>query len=223
MMPVIRLPYALLVACIVLVTSACAGAEIDGYSDEDFPLPEVDTTVQKQSGNEPARASTVESFILVEGMREPMTYRLYRSPESFPLGFETYLPADMAPGTVASGEAEAIRFVPTFGDPLSEPGGLSITVPSGELSATEAQRLVREIAAGIGSVERVTGGGFTWALEEYRFRGETLVGSVALGRHEGRYFYVTAAYPAEMGDGFGPRAHRILGEWRWLNGSRLGS
>jgi hypothetical protein len=220
---VIRLPYALLVAGCALFTTACAGTAVDGHSEDDFPLLEVDTTVQKEVGTEPDRASTVEGFILVEGMREPMTYRLYRSPESFPLGFETYLPADMAPGSVASGEGEAIRFVPTFGDPLAEPGGLSITVPSGELSATDARRLVREIAAGIGSVERVTGGGFTWALEEYRFQGETLVGRVALGRHDGRYFYVTTAYPVEMGDGFGPRAHRILGEWRWVDGSRLGS
>jgi hypothetical protein len=221
--PVIRLSHALFVAGFALVSIACAGTEIDGYAEEEFPLLAVDTTVQKRTGMEPARASTVESFILVEGLREPMTYHLYESPAGFPLGFETYLPADMTPGSVASGEGDAIRFVPAFGDPLAQPGGLSITVPSGELSAAEAQRLVREIAAGLGSVERVTGGGFTWALEEYRFQGPTLVGSVALGRHDGRYFYITAAYPAEMGDGFGPRAHRILGEWRWADGSRLGS
>jgi hypothetical protein len=205
------------------MTIACAGTAVDEYSEDDFPLLEVDTTVQKAAGNEPPRASNVEGFILVEGIREPMTYRLYRSPESFPLGFETYLPADMEPDNVASGEGESIRFVPTFGDPMTQPGGLSITVPAGELSATDAQRMVREIAAGIGNVERVAGGGLTWALEEYRFQGETHVGSVALGRHDGRYFYVMTAYPAEMGDGFGPRAHRILGEWRWVDGSRLGS
>jgi hypothetical protein len=220
---VTRVPNVLAVAACALMMNACAGVAVDENSEDEFLFLEVDTTVQREAGPEPERASTMDSFILIEGMREPMTFRLYRSPEGFPLEFETYLPDDMAPGAVASGEGDAIRFETAFGGTVLEPGVLSISVPAGELGATEAQRLVHEIAAGLGTVERVTGGGFTWALEEYRFQGETLVGSVALGRHDGKYFYITAAYPTEMGDGFGPRAHRILGEWRWQDGSRLGS
>jgi hypothetical protein len=208
---------------IVMLTVGCAGVAEERYSEEDVVLPPVDTTVQRTRPADANRAEEVEGFITIEGMREPMTFRLFRAPDGYPLHFETYLPADMEAEAVSSGEGDAIAFRPTFGGEFARRAVLTVTVPSGEHSAAEAQALVREIAGAMGTTERAESGGYSWSLEEHRFRSADMVGSVALGRHEGTYFYVVTAYPPEMGDGFGPRAARILGEWRWADGSRLGS
>jgi hypothetical protein len=209
---------------VLSVAVGCAGAAEERYVAEDaVALPAVDTTAERARPAESSRAAEVEGFLTIEGMREPMMFRLFRSPRDFPLDFETYLPADVEAEPVGSGGGDAVAFVPTFGGERGSRARLAITVPEGERSAPEAQRLVREIAGAMGAAERVSSGGYSWALEEHRFRSGDLVGSVALGRHDGTYFYVTTAYPAEMGDGFGARVARILGEWRWADGSRLGS
>jgi len=211
-------------AALILATVACAGTTGEPFSEEDLPLLPVDTTVQRSMEME--RPERVEGFLTIEGMREPMSFVLFRSPAGFPLSFETYLPEDVAAdgdGMVSSGEGDAVRFHGAWQGPDAHRATLSVTVPAGELSAPQAQQLVREIAGVMGGSERVTGGGYTWALEEHSFRTPEMVGSVALGRHDGTYFYLITSHPPEMGDGFGPRVHRILGEWRWTDGSRLGS
>ena len=61
---------------------------------------------------------------------------------------------------------------------------------------------------------------FKWSLTERdivsvsKSRGR-IVGVAALGRHGDRLFQVTLHYPEEFAEGFNPRAHRILDEWRW--------
>ncbi len=200
----------------------CSGAVEEPYVVEELELP-VDTTVQRARPAAAARAPEVEGFITIEGMRQPMTFRLYQAPEGFPFEFETYLPEDVEADPVSSGEGDAIVFRPAHRGEQGERAVLSITVPAASPGAAEALTLVRQIAGTMGEAERVEKGGYTWSLEEYRFRSTEVLGSVALGRHDGSYFYVITAYPPEMGDGFGPRVARILGEWRWADGSRLGS
>lgn len=203
--------------------SGCAAQAGEPLAEGEMVLPPADTTHERAPSADPQREEQVEGFITIEGMREPMTFRLFRSPDTFPLPFETYVPADMEAEAMVNGEGAAIAFRPTFGGDAAGRAVLSITIPAGQPTAAEAQRLVRNLAGGMGETEEVSGGGYSWALEQRRFAGEGLVGSVALGRHDGTYFYVVTAYPVEMGDGFGPRVARILGEWKWTDGSRLGS
>jgi hypothetical protein len=48
------------------------------------------------------------------------------------------------------------------------------------------------------------------------------MGTMAIARHGNRYLHLLAHYPADYGDGVGPRFHRLLQEWRWEDdGSRL--
>ncbi|CAN5854238.1 hypothetical protein BH23GEM6_BH23GEM6_23780 [soil metagenome] len=214
----------LFTSVLTLVAVACVGVSSEQFDDDDLTLLPVDTTVQRSMDAE--RPERVDGFLTIEGMREPMTFVLFRSPGGFPLPFETYLPEDVAAdqgGLISSGEGDAVRFSGAWEGTDAERAVLSVTIPSGELNARAAQQLVREVAEAMGPSERVTGGGYTWALEEHRFRTVGMAGRVALGRHDGTYFYLITAHPPEMGDGFGPRVHRILGEWRWANGSRLGS
>src|SRR5690606_20230313 len=170
------------------------------------------------------RPEVVEGVITLEGMREPMTYRLYRSPPGFPLPFSTYLPADMEADEVGSGDGDAVRFVAVLGGGRIEEMCVSVYVPPAPLTTEEARARARGIAASRGRVEPGEAGVYPWALEWHRYEGEgSLVGTVALGRHADRYFFVLTRYPAEAGDGFGPRARRVLDEWRWAEGGGLGS
>src|SRR5690606_15010648 len=61
---------------------------------------------------------------------------------------------------------------------------------------------------------------YAWSLTEWHFSralpdGDSAIGTVALGRHAGRYFFIATHFPAMYADGFGPRAAKILDEWRW--------
>lgn len=208
---------------LLLLLGGCAVPSADSYAEEELPLPPVDTTLQRPAGPPPARADSLVDHLRIEGAQEPMTFHLFRAPEGFPLGFSTYVPGDVDADVLSSGEGDAVRFTARFGGVPNEAALLSVHFPTEERSADDAQRRVREIAASHGAPERVSDGAFSWALEEYRFQTRDRVGRVALGRHAGRYFEVIVAYPPEMGDGFAPRAHRILGEWRWEDGSRMGS
>lgn len=205
----------------LVVVAGCAVPPADQVAEDQLPL-SVDTTVQRGEAEGGDRPDTVEGHLLIEGMREPMTFRLYRSPEGHPLPFSTYLPADIEAGSVASGEGVAVRFTAAFGGVPDEDAWLSFTVPNGDPDAAEARQLVRSVAESYGDMVPVAGDGHAWGLEEYRFQGARS-GRVTLGRHDGTFFYIISRYPPEFGDGFGPRIARILGDWKWADGTRLGS
>jgi hypothetical protein len=215
---------AITAASLTLALGACHGPAGQAVVEDEPELLRVDTTVvATPPPDRPARPDSIVGEISVEGMAEPMVLRLFRAPQAFPLAFSTYVPADMEAGVAASGEGDAVRFVARFGGVRDERAGLSLHVPAAGLDAAAAQRLATEMAAMHGAAERMSSGGYTWALEEYRFHSPERVGRVALGRHDSRYFLLLLAHPPEFGDGFAPRAARILGEWQWADGSRLGS
>lgn len=182
------------------------------------------TAAGRRAAPLPFRPDTLHSTITLEGMDEPMTFWLYRSPPTFPLPFSTYVPTDMAAEPVAADEADAVRFVAEFGGVRNEQAFLAVVALPDEYDRAAAQALARIVAQryGVERVERAPDAPprYRWSLEEWNFQrelpgGGTAIGTGALGRHGGRYYYVVTHFPEEYADGFGPRATRILDEWRW--------
>lgn len=172
----------------------------------------------------PPRPDTIHSTITLEGMDEPMTYWLYRSPPGFPLPFTTYVPTDMTAAPVAADEVDAIRFVAQFGGVRNEQVFLAIAVLPEGVDQDAAQDLAGTAAGryGVAIVDRAPDapGRYPWWLEEWNFArelpgGRKAIGTAALGVHQGRYFFVVTHFPEEYAEGIGPRAARILDEWRW--------
>jgi hypothetical protein len=165
----------------------------------------------------PDRPEEVRGTIVLEGMEEPMVYRLYRTPAGFPLPFSTYLPQDMEADAVSPGEGEGVRIVPRFGGARDESAYLALLVLPERVDGEAAGRLVRDVAGRHGRVERV-GDPAPGVLEAYRFQGtDGRAGRIELRRREGRYLYLVDHAPLEMGDGWGPRVRHVLDEWRWAS------
>jgi hypothetical protein len=171
-----------------------------------------------------ARPDSVAGTLAIEGMPEPATFRLYRAPPGFPLGFSTYLPADLAAVPAPSGDGEAVRFEARFGgSPNPEIYLEVVALPEGT-STAEATERARRAAEERGEAEEMPEPRYPWASAGFTYRGaEGTIGAVSLGRHAGRHYYVVTHLPAEAADGFGPRAAKVLEEWRWSDtGAPLG-
>ena len=181
---------------------------------------------------------TLRDTISLEGMPEPILLRRFETPESFPLRFSTYVPADMdrEMDPVSAGEAGAgLRFVAAFGGTRNADAFVHVYAYPEATDLAEVQATARAFIAsrGVpvsGSAEPPGLGPqanrrFGWSVHEegYRYQisdGQWVVGTLALGQHAGRYFHVVTQYPAEYGDGFGPRAARIFEHWQWTDTGR---
>lgn len=219
---------------VVLLAVGCSGAPEDAspaIGEDDVAPPIVageasglDTVPKALPVPGEGRAEVVEGVLNLEGSREPMTYRLFRSPEGFPLPFSTYVPADMRAEATDPDEGDAVRFVAAFGGVRNQAMYLSARVLPEGLATAQARARARETAEGMGRARPGKGGSFPWALDWYRVEGAgSRVGAVALGRHRGRWFLVVTQHPAEAADGFVPRAARLLDGWRWAEGGGLGT
>lgn len=174
--------------------------------------------------------------LLLEGMPEPIMLRLYSTPEDVMPGFGAYVPADMV---VEEGELEedggwSVHFQAAFGGRRNPdafvhfyvyPDSMSREGASGAVLGYKTGRGV-PVSTGIEPLpEPEAGRRMPWALESYTFRyqsgGQWYLGSIGLGRQAGRFFHIITHYPAEYGDGFGPRAALLLETWRWRDGTRL--
>jgi hypothetical protein len=175
------------------------------------------------------RPETVRDALEVEGMPQPMTLRLFRTPAGFPLAFSTYLPEDMQPTTqAASGAGDAVAFLAAFGGRRNEDARLAFHVLTAGTDGDEARAFLRESVPGgvpgspTAAPRPAAHRRYPWSLDEveYRFRGRDeapAVGHAALGRRGGYFFTLSIQHPEEFGDGFGPRAARILRDWRWAD------
>lgn len=206
----------------LLLATGCAGPTEDavpgsggaGDATSGAPAPAADTL--------PPRPDTIVSTIPLEGMDEPMTFWLYRSLETFPVPFTTYVPTDVAAEPIASGDGDAVRFIAEFGGARNEHVFLAVAFPPAGTDEARARELVRTFAAKHGAVARPADARprYTWSIEEWNFVRElpnrrSAIGTVTLARHGEWYFYVATHFPEEYAEGFGPRAARILDEWRW--------
>ena len=162
------------------------------------------------------RPESVADTISIEGMPQPMVLRLFRAPGGYPLGFSTYLPPDLAAVAGRSTRGEALRFEARFaGRPNPEIYVEVVALPAG-ISSANAREAARRAANERGEAAETPEQRYPWASAGFTYRGTGgIIGSVALGRHAGRYFYVVTHLPAEAADGFGPRVARMLRDWRW--------
>lgn len=195
-----------------LLSAACAGEEAPA----------------RREAGAPARPATVRDTIRVEGMAEPVTLRLYAPSQGFPLPFTTYLPDEMTAEPVGG---EGVRFEARFGGAPNRDAFVYLFVHPADETEDAARETVRAVAESYGPIREFAevdpAHRFPWSIVQFRFDGrqqgrEPVVGAVGLGRHAGRLFHVIVQYPLEYGDGFPPRAQRILDRWRWADGSSLG-
>lgn len=165
-------------------------------SASSVPAPEpapVPAPASAQSAAEPAAEKT--DTLRIEGDAQPVKLRLYRPQSSLP--FLTYVPADMIAETRSADDGEAHYFFTNFAGKRNDNAFLLVFVLPAGATRADMTRLVTAFQ------QTRQQKGFVTAVEPHE-RG-------------GRFYYVARHYPAEYGDGFGPRAHRILGEWQWLD------
>ncbi|MEM1115591.1 MAG: hypothetical protein AAF845_11420 [Bacteroidota bacterium] len=182
------------------------------------PEAEPDTTTAPDTAStaripEVARPATRTDSFLVEGMPEPIDLRLVEVAD-VPLPFSTYLPEGWTDEVTASGEGTAVQFT------MAEAASLSLFVPATATTEAEVVDLARAVADARGGAEAFDTDD-PWVRAAFRFIGDTEVGTVRVGAHDGTFFSVTEAYPAEFGDGFAPRARLVLDHLRWADESGL--
>jgi hypothetical protein len=189
------------------------------------------------------RPETVRRPVTIEGMQESMEFRLVRSPDGFSLPFSTYVPADMEPEFSGAGADGVVHFRARFGGVVNERAGMTVHVHPPKTLVRQAQQQLAAYLSGLypDDIPDMRGSGYEttvpvepasrypWAVEESRYRvpggqpGETIVGRAGVGSHGERVFHYIIEYPAEFGDGMGPRVDAILEEWRWTEtGQGLG-
>lgn len=163
----------------------------------------------------PSRPDTIQTELTLEGMTQPMRMYLLEPPDSFPLDFSTYIPADMETEVLSFEEAITIRIIANFGGQLNRKAYLMIAAYKIDLTAAEAHNRTQ-----IPDAVPVDSSRFPWAETEYSIKGE---GSnyIALAQKDGHWFFLRLSYPPEYGDGMGPRVNKIIEQWQWADGSRL--
>lgn len=213
-----------------LLSVACRGErEVEVTRDREIlqtdTVPADDAAVNRPGMRPP---EVKADSVMIEGTWQRTTVHLVPSPPGFEPAFYTYAPEDFAVHQSSSDEGASWRFNARFGGTENpEAYMLVFFFPEGT-SDSEARRRMDALTANRTMVQRDSAQPkrYPWSEAEYSYQGKTksgqpLLGSVALGRHNGRLFYILTEYPAEYADGFGPRAHVILKEWRWADGSSL--
>jgi hypothetical protein len=202
---------------LLLLLSLCLLGACDLGEDDAEPAP----LASEGPPRDPLPSDTVwpaqiERPIMIEGMQEPLVLSLFEAPATFPLSFRTYVPEDMRVSIASTATGEAVLFSSDFGGPPEGQAVLEFLV-FGESVADEAtaRAQFRQLAADLGEVRRQPQLHHDWALAQFAFEDERSAGSVALGQHGGRFFYMLFASPPELEEGFRPRVRAILEEWRW--------
>jgi hypothetical protein len=181
---------------------ACTSGEQTEEAKTDPQADSVAATVQNN-----VQPQNRQDTLMIEGMQEPVTLNLYRSPQNWPLPFYTYLPPGMEAETISSGDGNAVQFS------FNEANINFFTFREG-ISRSEAQKYAYNT---LGS-KAVTPCDNDWEWQwgcYYTGNNPAQVSRILMGEHKGRYFYYLIRYPAEYGDGFGPRYHMLLDNWRW--------
>ena len=207
-----------------LLSAACRGereAEVTREREilETDTIPADDVAVSKPGLRPP---EVKGDSVMLEGTWHRIAVHLVESPPGFEPAFYTYAPEDFAVHQSSSAEGTAWRFNARFGGTENPEAYLLVFFFPDGTSDSEARRRIDQLIADRTVVQRDAGQAkrYPWSEVEYSYQGKTksgqpLLGSVALGRHNGRLFYFLTEYPAEYADGFGPRAQVILKEWRW--------
>jgi hypothetical protein len=211
---------ALLISSVMTVAAllACGPANGDGEPDRDV------------GSRLPERAQTRQDTLMIEGMPEPTTSRLLRSPVDFAVPFSTYVPEGLESSFDDGGAGSGVRFTAAFAG-VNEPNAymhVRLYVPGEVPDAMEVTssflrtRQPQDHPVDGEAVEepyRIVDPP-TWGTSAFEFQypgegGALYMGRIVIGVVRDRQFHVLTHYPAEYGDGLGPRFQRILEDWRW--------
>ena len=218
--------------CLLLFCAAC-GTRGDGTADDtDTPPDESGTVPPAQPAPDqpaphdppsaphdpPSRPATRADTVLIEGMPEVEEQRLVTSPEGFVVPFSTYVPEGL---DVMFAPPTAVRFIAAFAGNRNDEAFMVVHVQD-EATNVTAEQLLSELATQrrLSRQEIVQRERPSWAIDAAGLtavdgKGTRVSGSAEIVEHAGRRVHIIRHYPAEYGDGLGPRLHTILSEWRW--------
>jgi hypothetical protein len=196
-------------------------------TDETVPPQAMDAEPPLPPGAVPQRPEAVRDTILLEGMPEPVTARLFRSPDGYGLPFTTYVPEGIEVSLETDADSGGIRFAAAFTgrrDPnaymhvFAQPRGTTGVVA--RQTALEFLRSRFLIGGEARPAEAPEWGTEAYAMAYSGDGGARYTGSLVLASHRGRWFHIMTHYPAEYGDGLEPRFRRMLEWWRWEDTGR---
>ena len=148
----------------------------------------------------------------IEGSMEPTTLKLIR-PEGAEPPFTTYMPKDFVFEPVSSGEGTGYYFFTNFaGKRNSEAYLLLFVFPENTTQADAVARVKAFVTSRSSTVKPADYEAFSFTRNNVRY-----ASGIELRQHGNRFYYIARQYPAEMADGFGPRAHKITENWNWLD------
>ena len=190
---------------VLLVLAACNGRDTQNQPPDD------------SLAGVPAEPATKPGTLRIEGMEEPVTLARVDAPEA---PFTTWMPQDdFAVEAVQDASGADVWFRWQAGGRPNPEAYVHFAFPlSGSIESLRATltgtdgRFDRE-----GWREQVGPPPCLWAEEGSFFSNtsQTHTGLWCASTHAGQPFYVLATYPAEYGDGFGPRLDVLLDEFRW--------
>ena len=207
----------LLILPLLLTLAACGS---DGAAPG-TAAPDTATTDALAPTDRSDRPVTRQDTVLIEGMPEAIELRLFEDPE---IPFTAYYDPDaFTPEVIAVGEGAGVLF--TF----DTSAYAAVTFPAHLPATAEA---LRERLGGPGGILTAQRNANVrpadedwlcpWATVKFRFDvPPDVVGHACGAVHAQRPFYVLVRYPAEYGDGFGPRWHTVLRTWQWTDGGAL--
>lgn len=160
---------------------------------------------------------TIKEPILIEGMEEKITLNLFDESNAF----ITYVPTDMVAESSKSDDGESTWFYANFEENKNESAYLHVFLFSETTTEKpnllEADGFFSEYDLNMVLVEQ-DDTNYPWSLEEYHSAYNSDYTAYAiLGEHEGQYFVILIRYPWEYGDGFIPRANKILEHFYWTD------
>ena len=133
--------------------------------------------------------------VSVEGTSQQMTLRLIQPTSTMP--FYTYVPPDIAVVDSTTSDGEDHFFIADFAGKRNDQAFVLLHFFPADMP--------REKIVAIAKAYRDS------------HQGKDLFSSFDLRMHNDRYYFLAQQYPHEYGDGFAPRAARILSEWQWLD------
>ena len=204
------------------------GEDQEDVEDDTRFEPEDTTAVVPAAGPTgppaPTRPQSMGGKIRIEGDSTEVRFRLV---DDAVLPFSTYVPDGIIQGErIAHDGGTGARFFANFAGKLSQDAYLNIFFPARDTTfdllrksvAGDSTGLIYQM--GLKLDKSTTAAKFCpWAKESFSFSGpndgKNVKGTLCLGTHRGRAFYVLVHYPAEYAGGFPPRVERILNEIRW--------
>ena len=138
-----------------------------------------------------------QDSLSIEGQKSVTNLRLLTSNSS--VRFLTYYPSDVAHEERKTGDCDGHYFFADMNGVRNEQAYLLMCVMNNGLTQDQAVAIAKKLKA-----ELDQPGMFV---------------DIELKQHNVRYYMIVKHWPGDYGDGFGPRAQKILDQWQWLDAS----